>query len=175
MCLFVHAVVCFCGCFSVTRHMKQRSRADRLRGVRTLAVRHRPRIVALGSRQRSGAFTVCFRSWNDILFVCARTPAELVGARQPSFQKIKCFSCLFSCVPILLHAIVILIALFVSVKLFLSLSLSCLFCFSRSVIVDWQKPLSATTREVPRADLRVLRYASVRACGRRSCQYTWGS
>ena len=55
-------------------------------------------------RQRSGAFTVCFPSRNDILFVCARTLAEL-GAWQPPFQKIKCFSGLFSCVPVLLHAI----------------------------------------------------------------------
>ena len=87
VCLFVLVVVCCCGCYGVTRHMKQRSRADRLRGVRTLAVRHRFRIVSLGSRQRCGAFTVCFPSWNDILFVCARTPAELVGAWQPSFQN----------------------------------------------------------------------------------------
>ena len=56
---------------------------------------------------RSGAFTVCFVSWNDILFVCARTPP---------FQKIKCFSGLFSCVPVLLHALVILIALFFFLK-----------------------------------------------------------
>ena len=79
MCLFVHAVVCCCGCFGVTRHMKQSSRADRLRSVRTLAVRHRFRIVSLGPRQRGGAFTVCFPSWNCILCVCARTPAELVA------------------------------------------------------------------------------------------------
>ena len=30
-----------------------------------------------------------------------------------------------------------------------------LFCFSRSVMVDWQKSVSATTREGPGADLRV--------------------
>ena len=60
--------------------MKQRSRADRLRGVKTLAVRHRSRIVALGSRQLSGTFTVCFPSWNDILFVFA-----------PSFRKNQVF------------------------------------------------------------------------------------
>ena len=72
VCPFVHAVAYCCGCFGVTRHMKQRSCADRLRGVRTLAVRHRSRMEALDLRQRSGAFTVCFPSWNDILFVCAR-------------------------------------------------------------------------------------------------------
>ena len=87
-------------------------------------MRHRSRIEALGSRQRSGAFTVCFPSWNDILFVCARTPAELVGAWQPSFQKIKCFSGLFLCVPVLLHAIVILIAFFFSFKKVFVLSLT---------------------------------------------------
>ena len=71
--------------------MKQRSRADRLRGIKTLAVRNSSRIEAFGLRQRSGVFTVCFPSWNDILFICARTPAELVGAWQPPFQKIKVF------------------------------------------------------------------------------------
>ena len=60
--------------------MKQRSRADTLRGIRTLAVQNRSRVEAFGLRQRSGAFTVCFPSWNDILFVCARTPAELLGS-----------------------------------------------------------------------------------------------
>ena len=43
VCLLVHAEVCCCGCVGVTRRMKQRSRADRLRGIRTLAVRHRSR------------------------------------------------------------------------------------------------------------------------------------
>ena len=71
--------------------MKQRSRADRVRCVRTLAMRHRSRVEASGLRQRSGAFTVCFPSWNDILFVCARTLAELVGAWQPPFQKNQVF------------------------------------------------------------------------------------
>ena len=64
MCLFVHAVVCGCGCVGNTCHMKQRSRADRLRPVRTLAVPHRSRVEALSSQQRSGAFTVCFPIWN---------------------------------------------------------------------------------------------------------------
>ena len=105
-------------------------------------MRNRSRIESFGLRQRSGAFTVCFPSWNDILFVCARTPAELVGAWQPPFQKIKCVSGLSSCVPVLLHAIVILIALFFLFKEFscsLSLFSSCILCFSRSVMVDWQK------------------------------------
>ena len=158
--------------------MKQRSRADRLRGIRTLAVRHRSRIEAFGLRQRSGAFTVCFVSWNDILFVCARTPAELVGAWQPPFQKIKCFSRLFSCVPVLLHAIVILIALFFFLKNFRALFHSPYLAFSVSLALSWsigKSTVSATTREGPGADLRVLRCASAHACGRRSFQHTWDS
>ena len=74
-------------------------------------MRNRSRIEAFGLRQRSGAFTVCFPRWNDILFVCTRTPALLVGAWQTPFQKIKC-SLIFSCVPVFLRAIVILIAHF---------------------------------------------------------------
>ena len=165
-------MLCCCGCFGVTRHMKQRSRADRLRGIRTLAVRNRSRIESFGLRQRSGAFTVCFPSWNDILFVCARTPAELVGAWQPPFQKIKIFSGLSSCVPVLLHAIVILIAPFFLFKEFscsLSLSPSCILCFSRSVMIDWQKYSFGHNARRSREQICVFWSCSYCWCNTSSC------
>ena len=145
-----------------------------------LAVRNRSRIEAFGLRQRSGAFTVCFPSWNDMLFVCARTLAELVGAWQPPFQKIKCFSGLFSCVPVLLHAILILIApCFIIFKGFFVLSFTLLIlhflflslCHGRLAKCE----IRLQRAKVQRADLLVLRRASARACGRRSFQYTWDS
>ena len=71
------------------------------------------------------------------LLVCARTLAELVGAWQPSFQKITRFSSLFSCVPVLPHAIVILIALFVSLGNFRALFQSPYVAFSVSLALSW--------------------------------------
>ena len=134
---------------------------------------NRSRIEAFGLRQRSGAFTVCFPSWNDILFICAGTPSELVRVWQPPFQKIKCFSCLFSCVPVLLHAINRHLdhSLFKEFLCSLSLSLSCIFCFSRSVMVGWQKVQFRSQRaKVQRSDLCVF---TMRFCAcLRSAQFS---
>ena len=133
-------------------------------------VRHLFRIVSLGPRQRGGASTV-FLCWNDILFVCARALSWSVRGNHPS-KKSSFYQVCFRVVQFFFCAIVILIALFVSFKKFV-LTFSILHFLFLSL--SGKMSVSATTRESPRADLRVLRCASSRVCGRRSFQYTWDS
>ena len=151
-----HVAECCCGQVGSIRHMKQRSLADRLRGVKTLAVPHRSRFVTPCSRQRSGALTVCFPKQNNMCYLCARLPAELVGAWHPFKQKRK---------QVFLKVVVVcssrstlflfLSSVFVSLKvlsivLSLSLSLSLSFAFPVSLALPWSTDQDASVGDTAR-------------------------